>query len=202
MTTLYGTSQSRAARSLWALEELGVKYTHVPTSFNGETRTPEFLKINPNGHVPALEDDGEIFWESMAINLHLAEKYGKAPMWPASVTDRGHAYQWSFWAMTEIEPHLLAILMHKLFLPAEQRSEKAVAAASDALKAPLGVLDAHLKGRQYLLANDFTIADLNTASVLSLAAFVQHDISSTPAAKAWYDRCLARPAFQKASAMK
>ena len=202
MTTLYGTSQSRAARSLWALEELGVKYNHVPTSVGGGTRTPEFLKINPNGHVPALEDDGQIFWESTAINLYLAEKYGKAPMWPATVVDRGHAYQWSVWAMAEVEPHLIAILMHKLFLPAEQRSEQAVSNAAAALKAPLGVLDGHLKGRQYLLGNDFTIADLNAASVLSLAAYVQFDISGTPVAKAWYDKCLARPAFQKASAMK
>ena len=104
MTTLYGTSQSRAPRSLWALEELGVKYDHVPTGVP-ETRTPEHLKRNPNGHIPVLEDGGQHFWESMAINLYLAEKYGKAPFWPASVVDRGHAYQWSFWAMTELEPH-------------------------------------------------------------------------------------------------
>jgi len=201
MTTLYGTSQSRAPRSLWALEELGVKYNHVPTGVP-ETRTPEHLKRNPNGHIPVLEDGGQHFWESMAINLYLAEKYGKAPFWPASVADRGHAYQWSFWAMTEVEPHLIAILMNKLFLPAEQRSEQAVSNAAAALKAPLGVLDGHLKGRQYLLGNDFTIADLNAASVLSLAAYVQFDISGTPVAKAWYDKCLARPAFQKARAMK
>ncbi len=202
MTTLYGTSQSRAARSLWVLEELGVKYTHVATAIGSGSRAPEFLKINPNGHVPALEDGGEIFWESMAINLYLAEKYGKAPFWPASVAERGHAYQWSFWAMTETEPHLLTLLGHKLFLPKEQRSDKAIADATNALKAPLGVLDAHLKGRAYLLGNDFTIADLNVASVLGLANFVQLDLAGTPAAKAWLGTCLARPANQKASGMK
>jgi glutathione S-transferase len=202
MTTLYGTSQSRAARSIWALEELGVKYDHVPTSFGGETRTPDHLKRNPNGHVPVLEDGGHHFWESMAINLYLAEKYGKAPFWPASVTDRGHAYQWSFWAMTEVEPPLMTVLMHKLFLPKEQRSDKAIAEATTALGAPMAVLDAHLKRHAYLLGNDFTIADLNAASVLSLAAFVQLDLSSTSTARAWFDTCLARPSFQKASTMK
>lgn len=202
MTTLYGTSQSRAPRSLWALEELGVKYEHVPTNAAGDTRKPDFLKINPNGHIPTLEDGGQIFWESMAINLYLAEKYGKAPMWPATVADRGHAAQWSFWAMTEVEPPLMTILGHKLFLPKEQRSEKALADATATLNAPLAVLDAHLKGRQYLLGSDFTIADLNAASVLSLAAFVQHDISSTPTAKAWFEKCVSRPAFQKVSSMK
>jgi glutathione S-transferase len=62
---------------------------------------PEYVKVNPNGHVPALEDDGQVFWESMAVNLYLAGKYGKAPLWPSSVADHGHAYQWSLWAMTE-----------------------------------------------------------------------------------------------------
>lgn len=65
---------------------------------DGGTRKPDYLKINPNGHVPTIDDDGTVNWESMAINLYLADKYGKAPMWPAEVQDRGHAYQWSFWA--------------------------------------------------------------------------------------------------------
>jgi glutathione S-transferase len=202
MTTLYGTSQSRSARSLWALEELGVKYDHVVLNASGESRKPEYLKLNPNGHIPILEDGGHYFWESMAINLYLAEKYGKAPFWPASAVDRGHAYQWSFWAMTEVEPPLMTILAHKLFLPKEQRSEKAVAAAITTLGAPLAAIDGHLKHHPYLLGNDFTIADLNAASVLSLAAFVQLDLSSTPTAKAWFEKCLSRPSFQKASAMK
>ncbi|MGC1343793.1 MAG: glutathione S-transferase family protein, partial [Candidatus Binataceae bacterium] len=68
--------------------------------------------------------------------------------------------------------------------------------------APMAVLDAHLKRHAYLLGNDFTIADLNAAAVLSLAAFVQLDLSSTSTARAWFDTCLARPAFKKASTMK
>ncbi len=202
MTKLYGTSQSRAARSLWALEELGVSYEHFPLNTSGDSRKPEYLKINPNGHVPALEDDGKIFWESMAINMYLAGKYGKAPFWPESHADRAHVAQWSIWAMTEIEPHLLTMLMNKLFLPKEQRSESAVTQAAQALKAPAAVLDGHLKGRQYLLGNDFTIADLNVASVMSLGSLVGVDLSATPVAKAWLDKCLSRPSFQKSSSKK
>jgi glutathione S-transferase len=202
MIKIYGTSQSSAARSLWALEELGLKYEHVPVSGTGDTRKPDYLKINPNGHIPAIDDDGTILWESMAINLYLAEKYGKAPLWPATVEGHGAAYQWSLWGMTETLPHLSTILMHRMFLPPEQRSEKAVAAATDALKAPFAVLDGHLKGRDYLLGKDFTIADLNVASVLSLATMVKVDLSATPTAQAWLSKCLARPANQKAAKLK
>jgi len=203
MLKVYGTSMSRAGRALWAAEELGLKFEHIPTGI-GEagSRKPDYLKINPNGHVPAIDDDGTIIWESMAINLYLAEKYGKAPFWPSKVQDRGHAYQWSFWGMTETEQHLLAILANRMFLPKEQRDEQAAVNGVNALKAPFKVLDDHLKNRPYLLGNDFTIADLNVASVLLLATLVGLDTSATPAAKAWLEKCLARDSQQKTRAYK
>lgn len=121
MIRLYGTAQSRARRSLWALEELGLKYEHFPVGFDGATRKPDYLRINPNGHVPALDDDGFIIWESMAINLYLAEEHGKSPFWPSSVHGHGSCYQWSFFGMTEIETSMLAIFMNRILLPAEER---------------------------------------------------------------------------------
>ena len=193
MLKFYGTSKSRSARSLWALEEIGVKYEHVPVEVS-KAKSPEHLKINPNGHLPALEDDGHIIWESMAINLYLAEKYAKSPFWPS--TPEGHAdcYKWSFWGITECEPHLMTLLVNRLFLPADQRDEKAAQKAVDTLKAPLKVLDDQLRGRDYILGKDFTIADLNPAAVLSWAMLVKLDFSATPAAGAWLQKCLGREA--------
>ncbi len=201
MLKFYGTSKSRSARSLWALEELGLKYEHVPVEVS-QAKSAENLKRNPNGHIPSLEDDGLTIWESMAINLYLAEKYGKAPFWPSSVAQHGAAYQWSFWAMTEIEPRLMTVLTHRIFLPADQRDEKVVAQALEALKAPLKVLDDTVKGREYILGNDFTIADLNAASVLSFAMLAKVDFSPTPAAGAWLNKCLGREANQRVRALK
>jgi len=200
MLKLYGTAKSRSARCLWALEELGLKYEHVPVETT-KAKSADHLRVNPNGHVPALEDNGQIFWESMAINLYLAAKYGKAPFWPESHEDRGHAAQWSFWAMTEAEPPLITILRNRLLLPAEQRNEQAAVAAIAAMEAPLKVLDGALKGRDYLLGKDFTIADLNLSSVLSFATFVKLDTSATPVAQAWLGKCLGRDAFKKARSL-
>jgi glutathione S-transferase len=199
MIKLYGTSMSRAARSLWALEEVGVKYEHVPVGFTGETRQPEYLKINPNGHMPALDDTGTLLWESMAINLYLAEKYGKAPLWPSTVEAHGACYQWSFWGMTEVETPLLDIFLNKT---RQNPDEKAVLAGIEKLKTPLKVLDDHLRGSDYLLGKEFTIADLNVASVMSLARFIQLDLSATPNAQKWLEKCLERPANLRAVAMK
>jgi glutathione S-transferase len=197
----YGSSRSRAARSLWALEEVGAKYEH-DTMPNTQAKTPEHLKRNPNGHIPVLEDDGHYIWESMAINLYLAEKYGKNGLWPSDILGHAAAYQWSLWGMTEVEPHLLTLLMHRVLLPADQRDEKAAQKAVDALKAPLKVLDDALQGREYLLGNTFTIADLNPASVLAWAPMMRLDMSATPTAQAWLQKCLGREANAKVRGMK
>jgi glutathione S-transferase len=202
MIKVYGTARSRAGRALWALEELGLKYEHVAVNASGESRKPEHLKINPNGHIPAIDDNGTIVWESMAINLYLAEKYGKGGLWPSTVEQHGACYQWSFWGMTEVEPQLMTVFLNRLILPAEQRNEQAAAKAIEQMKMPLKVLDDHLHNREYLLGKEFTIADLNAASVLSLASFVQLDLSPTPAAQKWLQKCVSRPANQKAISMK
>ena len=166
MTKLHGTSRSRSARSLWALEELGVTYEHLPMPTT-EAKSAAHLKLNPNGHVPVLEDDGVVVWESMAINLYLADKYGKDSLWPSDAAGRAEAYKWSFWAMTEVEPQLITILRNRVMNAPEKRDEKAAQAAVEALQAPLNALDESLKGKEYLLGKNFTIADLNVAAVMS-----------------------------------
>ena len=202
MTKLYGTSRSRSARSLWALEELGVKYEHVPINTTTDPKSAEHLKRNPNGHVPVLEDDGLLVWESMAINLYLAEKYGKNSLWPSDLASHADLYKWSFWAMTEVEPLLLTILRNRVMNPPEQRDEKAAAAAVESLKAPLNALEGSLKGKEYLLGNTFTIADLNVAAVMSWIPMIKLDMSATPTVQAWLQKCLGREANKAVRALK
>jgi glutathione S-transferase len=201
MTKLHGTSRSRSARSLWALEELGVKYDHLPMPTN-EAKSSAHLKLNPNGHVPVLEDDGIVVWESMAINLYLAEKYGKNSLWPADPAARADIYKWSFWAMTEVEPHLITILRNRVMNAPENRDEKAALAAVEALKAPFNALEESLKGRDYLLGKNFTIADLNVAAVMSWIPMMKLDMSSTPNVQAWLQKCLGREANKKVRSLK
>jgi glutathione S-transferase len=192
---LYGAAYSRAGRCIWMLEEIGQPYDHVGTSPRGETRTPEMLKLNPNGHVPVLDDNGYVIWESLAINQYLAEKTGT--LWPAGVQAHGQIAQWSLWAMTEVEPHLVTMLMHMMFLPEAQRSPDAIEQAKAALAKPMQVLDAHLAGRPYLLGTDFNVGDLNVCSVLGLAAMLHYDFSPFANVGAWLGRCNGRPAAQR-----
>jgi glutathione S-transferase len=201
MLKIYGTSMSRTGRVLWAAEETGIKYEHVATQV-AEAKSPTHLKLNPNGHIPVIDDDGFVLYESMAINFYLAAKSGKAPLWPESVQNRALANQWSYWAMLEVEPHLVTLLQQRMFLPADQRNEKVLANAIQSLNAPLAVIEKQFGHRDYLIGNDFTIADLNVASVWNIGQMVQMDFSSAPKTTAWLARCTSRPANQRAGQNK
>jgi glutathione S-transferase len=200
MITLYGVPGSRAMRPLWMLEELGVAYENVKTSFTGETRTPEFLAINPNGHVPVLRDGDTVLWESLAINLYLARKFDKG-LWPKSVEAEGRAFQWSLWSATEAEEPVVTALVHRAFFPEEQRDEAKAADAVERFEVPLAVLDGQLAGREYLAGDTFTVADLNVASVIGMAPMARIDLSGAANASAWLARCTARPAYAKVLGM-
>ena len=200
MIKLYGVSGSRAFRSLWMLEELGLEYEHIKTNFTGDSRKPDFLKINPNGHIPALVDGDLVLFESLAINLYLARKHD-AGLWPKGLEDEARTYQWSIWAMTEVEPPLLQLLFHTVFLPEKQRDPKLAKEAEEKLQAPLAVLEGALEGRPYLLGPSFTVADLNVAAVASWTSFAGTDLSRYPNVSRYLQECLARPASQKARSL-
>ena len=195
MIKVYGIPRSRAARVLWMLEELQVAYELVPVSFIGDCRKAEYLKINPNGHIPALQDGDLTLFESLAINLYLARKYDKG-LWPKTVEGEGKAYQWSIWAMTELEEPLLTVLLNRAFLPENQRDAKKADDAAERFKTPLKVLEGQLTG-DYLGGRDFTVTDLNVASVLSWAPLGGLDLSIAPKSQAWLGRCTARAGYAR-----
>lgn len=196
---LYGITGSRALRSIWAAEEVGADYELVKTHFMGDSKKPDYLALNPNGRVPTLVDGDLVLFESMAINLYLARKYG-GELYPATEEGQALATQWSFWGMTELEPHLLDILIYKIMLPEGQRDAARVEAAQKALPRPLKVLEAHLSKQKHLLGDAFTIADLNVASVLSMAGMVGFDLSDSPKVQAWLASCTSRPSMERARA--
>ena len=199
---IYGVARSRAFRTLWMAGELGIPYELVKVDFadNG-TRRPEYLAINPNGHVPAIDDDGFRLWESMAINLYLAKKYSVGGLYPQGLEDEARAWQWSFWGMTEVERPALTVLLNRIG-PEEERDAAAADEAERALAPPLAVLDQAVADTPYLVGRDFTVADLNVASILSWARQARVNLTPFARAEAWLKRCHDRPAAQAARQMQ
>jgi glutathione S-transferase len=200
---IYGVARSRAFRTLWMAKELGLDYEHVKVDFAaGETRTPAHLALNPNGHIPVIDDNGFILWESMAINLYLAKKYGAGTLYPTRLEDEARAWQWSFWMMTEVERPFLTALFNRAILPEDERDAAAADNAEKQLAQPLRVLDSALGPSANLLGDNFTVADLNVASILSWARPAQIDMSPFPKAAEWLKNCAERPAARAARQLR
>lgn len=196
---LYGTAASRALRAVWGIEETGIDYEHIPLGFGADSKTPEYLAINPNGRIPALVDGELTLFESMAINLYLAQRYGGA-LYPQNPADQARAWQWSVWAISEIEPLQMRIVIQRVFTPEDRRDPAVVERATQALQRPLKVLDAALADRPWLLGEQFSVADLNVAAVMLLMRRVGFDLTAHPRVQRWAEACHARPALARAQA--
>ena len=196
---IYGIARARAFRALWMAEELGLDYEHVPIEIGpAGARKPEYLAINPNGRLPAIEDDGFTLWESLAITLYLAKKHGR--LYPTTLETEAKAWQWSLWAVQEVDRGVNIWSLHAVRLPPEDRDPQRLAEALKVVEPPFKVLDATLAARPYLLGDDFTVADLNVAAVISRA--IDMDLAAAPHLGRWLRRCLERPAAVKARALR
>lgn len=197
---LYGIASSRAFRSIWAAEEMNVDYEHIGTSFTADSKTPEYLAVNPNGRIPALDDDGCKLFESMAINMYLGEKYA-ADIYPTDPAARAKTWQWSVWGISEIEPLQMQIVIQKFFMPEDKRDPKAIAGATKGLARPLAVLDAALASHGYLLGDSFSLADLNLSGVMELMNMIKFEVSEYPNVQRWLAECYGRPSYAAAKAV-
>jgi len=200
MLKMYGSARSRAIRTLWMAMELNIPYEHLDYNPRSpETRTPEFLALNPNGSVPVIDDDGFVLSESMAINMYLAKKHGGG-LYPADAKGEALMWQWSLWETDRLDRQVVNYVNHSSALPEAQRN-KAVADASGSEIVPaLNTLNGVLAKTQWLAGSSFTVADLNVAGALYRG--LSMDLSQWPAVKEWLERCWARPAAKKARAMR
>jgi glutathione S-transferase len=198
---IYGIARTRAFRALWTANELGLAYEHLPIEI-GEAgaRSPEILAINPNGRLPFIADGGFVLFESLAITLYLAKKHGYGTLYPAAPEAEAKAWQWSFWAIAEVDRGVNIWSLHAVRLPPAERNAALREEALKVIATPFKILDAAVAKEPHLLGRDFTVADLNVAAVISRA--VDMDLSAVPHLKAWLTRCLERPAARAALALK
>ena len=208
MLTIYGVYRSRASRNYWMARELGIPFTSVPViqarrvadplaaDAPINTRSPAFLAVNPMGLIPAIEDDGVVLTESLANNLFLARKYG-GPLGPADIREEGLMGNWTMWAATEVEPHAVQIILTYDYGTEETDQGRAtITTCAKSLDKVFTRLEEHLDGRDYLVGDRFTVADLNLAEVFRYAMSQKQLFEKHPRVSAWLARCHACPAFK------
>ena len=198
--TYYYSPMSTAARTTWAIEELGVPCERILMDpSKKETRTPAFLALNPNGKIPLLVVDGTPIFESTAILIYLAETYGvDKGLYAKPGLGRAEQLKWIVWAnVGMLFPLQRWVMNTSSMVPAELHNAKAAGVAKIEVDAMLKVLDDALAGKNYLVGDTFSMADLAAASYTGWMMFVKYDFSAYTNVVAWAGRCQTRPAFQK-----
>jgi glutathione S-transferase len=194
----YYSPMSTSVISHWVLEELGVPYEKVKLAFNtDDMKKPEFLALNPNGKVPTLVHDGTAIFESAAITIHLGENFGvERGLFPAPGPARGEALKWIIWSNVSIG-EALARYQHNISdrIPKERHNEKAAEAAKADVERLLGVLDAVLQSKKFLVGDAFSLVDAHVAAFAGYLGASGFEIATWPALDAWMKTCTARAAY-------
>jgi glutathione S-transferase len=197
--TFYYSPQSTAVVSHWILEELGIPYEKQKIDFQKDTKTPEYLKLNPNGVVPLLVHEGVPIFESAAIAIYLGETFGvDKGLFPAPGPKRGEALKWIVWANVTFGGAVQRYhFVSSERVPAEQRNAKAAEVARADAERNFGILDGALAGRQWLVGDAFSIVDVHVGAFVAYAGMTGFDVKKWPNVAAWQGRLTSRPAFGK-----
>lgn len=197
MIKIYGGVRTRAFRCLWTLEELGAPYQSVPVDFRaGANREPDFLKKNPAGKIPVLEDGEFTLCESAAICTYLGDKYPEKGLTPAPHSaDRAIYDQWLFFITTELEQGLWTMAKHKFALPESKRIPQMKEIGQWEFTQAARVLNVGLKDKSFLIGDTFSVADIMAGHTLLWA--IRFDVSlGYPRLESYLERLQQRPAFQ------
>jgi len=202
MDLYYSKVSGNSSRAAFGLYEIGIPFTpHHIDMPGGENRGAAYLALNPTGKVPAMVDGDFQLWESNAINWYAAEKNPKAGLLPASIAGRAAVQRWLLFQVGHVTPACVP-----LFFVTNERVRKywgdkgtpqAAETGRKELARFLPVLEQALATREWL-EGDFSLADIAFVPHLWLVAEGGYDFASTPGVRAWLERMLARPAWQKA----
>ena len=192
---LYHLPNTRSTRVLWLLEEIGAPY-ELTLMTREDRKTAEHLSRHPLGRVPVVEDDEGFVFESLAICLHVADLHPDAGLIPPLGThDRALVYQWISVAMTELEPEILEV-----FAARRAEDEERTATALERFRTAAEVVERALDGREFLVGDRFSVADLTCGAVLIFARRAEL-LDGLPNVAGYLDRLDARPARQRAVAV-
>jgi glutathione S-transferase len=197
MLRIWGRTNSvNVKKALWAADELGLKYERIDAGMQfGVTKTPEYLRMNPNSLVPTIEDDGFVLWESHSIVRYLAAKHGAGTLWPAELRARADAERWMDWAFT-FQGAMREVFWGLIRTPPEKRDMKAIeAGAKRSAELLQGVLERNLENRDYVAGASFTMGDIPIGAEVQRWMRVPIERPRLPAVAAWFERLRARPAF-------
>ncbi len=210
--TFYYAPMSTASLTEAVLAELGTPCDRIKLDIGaGDTRKPEFLKLNPNGRVPVIVHEGTVIWESTAITMYLGEVFGvDAKLYPELGPKRGEAMKWIAWSNVTLADAAGRLSMSMPggegavqegsldWVPPEERDDRAMAIALEKAKADLaicfGILNGGLEGKSFLLG-DYSLVDTHLHGMVGWIGSMGVDLQPFPNVWGWLQRCGERPAI-------
>ena len=199
MLKIWGRANSiNVQKVLWVCGELNLPFERIDAGMQfGVNNTPEFKAKNPNALVPLIDDAGFLLWESQAIVRYLARKHGLGSVCPSDAMACADADRWMDWNATTVWPSLRPVFWNLVRTPPEKRDMPLVASSRTALATSMGILNAHLAGRQYVAGDAFTMGDIPLGVSAHRWFRMEIERENLPHLAAYYKRLQARPAYAK-----
>jgi glutathione S-transferase len=199
MLKIWGRTNSvNVKKVLWAAQELGLEYQRIDAGLQfGVNKTPEYLKMNPTGLVPTIDEDGFVLWESHSIVRYLAAKHGAGRLWPTELRQRADAERWMDWTYAfqrELQRPLFWALVRT---PPEKRDPEAIEAARKTCAELLRIPERSLAERAFLAGNELTIGDIPLGCHVQIWMRLPIERPPLPHLEAWFQRLCERPAYRK-----
>ena len=199
MLKLWGRINSiNVQKVLWALEELKVPYERVDAGLQyGVVNEPFYRKMNPNGRVPTIEDDGLVLWESNTIVRYLSARHGTGTLWPADAKQRADVERWMDWATSTVAPAITPVFWGLVRTPPEKRDRKAIDDGVEKAAQAFHALEQSLDGRDYVGGKAFTMGDIPLGTFVYRWSALDIKRPKLPRVEAYYARLQQRPAYKQ-----
>ncbi len=192
--TLFTNKYSRGVTVKWLLEELEIPYEEKFLEFGADMKTPEYLKINPMGKVPAIEHKGNIVTETAAICMYLSEVFSEKQLCPKNEEEKAKCYRWMFFAAGPLEESFVLDSLG-INLNNEQKGQF----GSGDHTALLNSLSSAISESKYILGDRFTVADIYVGNKIGFYLMMKPEfLDGRPEFKEYFDSLSSRPAFLKA----
>ena len=199
MLKIWGNADSiNVQKVLWCCEELALPYERIDAGRHyGVVDTAEFRRLNPNGLVPTIDDDGFVVWESGTVLRYLAAKHAAGSLWPDDVVARANADRWIDWSNSTLWPAMVPMFRAFLRTPEHERDDNLVEAARRETLEALRILDAHLAGREFVGGHTFTMGDIALGCAVWRWMSLPIERDELPQVQRWFDALSKREAYRK-----
>ncbi len=200
MLKLYSHPISPNAKRIRVLaKELGLEIEVEEVDFSkGEHKAPAFLALNPNGMVPVLEWDGRTLWESPALLFELASAHPESGLVPDELAEESEMLRWMFWNTAHLAPAVFGVALETYIKPTfmDQEPDPAKIESNTAgFQNYAAVLNGHLEGRDWILGERFSIADITVGTSVDVTRVTELSLEPYPAVAAWHERLSQRPSW-------